>query len=155
MRDSSRRTITGSGARIATPCGLQGSLNILHPAGAALEAIDAFPELHPYTGKPSEHSGQPFSSRMLQWRMPRDTSATWSFLVHDAAAAVPAGAVLDPAGAVTRHVLQDGREVIAILSGVPVAWQGVGLGFTGTVGVAIRASDGAWVTHAIRGTFTQ
>ncbi len=144
-------TVDGGRARLTSPQGPVGELAIVHPEGVELEAIGEFPKLHPWTGKPSEHAGKAFSSMMLRWRMPANTSASWVFTVRGRDDEPPTVDRLDDAGRVVRIRLADGTEILSLMNAKPFAWRGEGIDFEGTVGLVIR-SGGAVRLHPIRAT---
>jgi hypothetical protein len=146
-------TVAGARATLDSPYDISADLVIVHPAPeVVLTASDAFPALHPYTGKPSPYAGEKFGTTMLSWPVPPDTSPTW-ILASRAANAAPAAAErLDPAGRVVRVVLGDGTVVTGLLDAEPFTYQGDGWTFTGTVG-AIIERDGKTERRAIRGEF--
>jgi len=75
---------------------------------------------------------------VLRWDMPADTSATWTFGVHEAAEKPPVSRRLDEAGRVTQVTLGDGTRVVALMSAEPFRFSGEGIDFAGTVGLVIR-----------------
>ncbi len=85
----------------------------------------------------------------LKWAMPRNTSATWVFTLRDAGDAPATVEALEPEGRVLRIHEADGRELLVMLDDRPFSWEGAGLRFAGSVGLAVR-EDGAWTLHPIR-----
>jgi hypothetical protein len=167
------------GATLESPQGVIGELTFVYPPGVTLAVIDhddlnvykdkdgqplagprpkfgsAAGEGHPARqvavlgpgkGKKSEFDTR---SVVLRWDMPRNTSATWVFGVHEKAEAAPAVEPLDREGRVTRVRLADGREVAILMNIEPFQFSGGGIEFDGTVGLVVRAA-GKVTTHPIR-----
>jgi hypothetical protein len=158
-------TTVGPGrATLASPQGVTGTLAMLYPEGVkfSTSAVHDLPLSdgkiinEPFGHKAGEGGGKKgpsYDTRsvVLRWDMPPDSSATWVFAVHDRGEKAPAAERLDDRGRVTRVVLSDGREVIAMMSIEPFAWQGRGIDFAGTVGLVVRAGRKT-ARHAIRAT---
>jgi len=157
-------TVQGGRATLASPQGVIGELALLHPAAATLVRVDRDDLNQDKAGHPlrlpfgrkvgeSDAKGAPAAydtrSLVLRYDLPLNTSALWTFGVHDQAEPAPVVERLDADGRVCRAVLADGREVIALIARDPFTWEGRGIRFAGRVGLVIRAG-GTVTLHAIR-----
>jgi hypothetical protein len=147
--------VKGSRATLKSPHGVTGELAIVHPAGVKLTASGEFPRLNPWGGKPSSAAGRPFSTLMLKWEMPTNTSTTWAFAVHGKGEKAPRTEKLDKDGYVTKVTLHDGSTIIALLNGEPFEYEIDGRVFSGTVGLVRTDAKGSTTFTAIRGKFTK
>jgi len=151
-------------ATLASPQKVIGQLAILYPDGARLQATDkddlneksrgqrfgrAAREVIRRRGRRGIRAAYDTRSVVLKWDMPRNTSATWAFGVHDEGERPPVFERLDNEGRVTRAKLADGREIIVLLNIEPFQYAGEGIEFDGTVGLVIR-QNGKTTTHAVR-----
>jgi hypothetical protein len=139
--------IEPGGALLAATNGLHGRLRMVFPDNVQF-ATTAVHDLPTEDGRgkiPNEPFGsppggkKPYDTRtlVLRWDMPRNTSATWVFSVHEKGAKPVKVERLDNAGRVTRLTMDDGLLITAFLNNETFRWQGQGLDFEGTAGLVI------------------
>lgn len=155
--------VEGALATLASPQGVTGRLQMLHPKGVSFTTTavkdlldgDAAGVGSPFGRAVGESDGKnpsPYDTRsmVLRWDMPANADATWFFGAFEASQAAPAGQTLDDLGRVVRVKLADGREITAFLNRDEFSFEGEGLRFVGTVGLAIREASGKLTLHPIR-----
>ena len=141
--------VQGASATLASPQGIVGNLRMVYPDGVRFAALGEYPPINPFTGEPHGDSGKPFSSLMLEWKMPAETSATWAFAVNGPGQAQPKVERLDDQGRVTRVTLADGTQITALLNITPFTYTSGTIDFEGTVGLVVT-KDGKTTAHPIR-----
>ncbi len=139
------------GATLVSPQGVVGDLVMAYPKNVEFETLDAFPEIHPYTGKTSNYAGQPFKSKLLEWSMPSGQSATWVFAVRDEDDKQPSVELLDDAGRVVRITLPDGTRHTVLLSRDPFTYKRGDMTFEGRACLITVDAQGRRSSHVIRG----
>ncbi len=141
--------VRGNTATLVSKHGVTGELTLAYPDGVKLTAWGSYPKVNPWSGQPHGDSGKPFNSLMLEWDMPPATDVTWVFGVHGERQEAPKVQRLDEKGRVTRVVLADGTEILALLADEPFTYTSDRVTFEGTVGLVIRR-DGKVKVHPIR-----
>ncbi len=153
QKDSTR--VKGNTATLKSSHGVTGELAIVYPRGVKLDTLGEFPKVSPWGGQPHKDSGKPFSTLMLEWEMPTNTSATWAFAVHGKGEKAPKTEKLDENGYVTKVTLHDGSSIVALLNIDPFEYTVAGRTFKGTAGLVRTDAKGRTTFTAIRGTFTK
>ncbi len=158
--------VDGARVTMTSPQKVIGELNMLYPKGVTFSATDKKDLLDgdkegvgdPFGSAPGAepkggHGGGKYDTRTIaiRWDMPANTSASWTFAVHDDGQAAPKSLMLDEAGRVTKTTLADGREVTVLMNIEPFKYSGEGITFEGTVGLVIR-SGGKATVYPIRAT---
>jgi hypothetical protein len=138
-------TVEPGGALLAATNGVHGRLRMVYPDNVRFTttAVHDLP-IEDGRGKiPNEPFGsppggkKPYDTRtlVLRWDMPRNTSATWVFSVHEKDAKPVKVERLDDAGRVTRLTTDEGMVIVAFMNTEPFAWKGEGMEFEGSVGL--------------------